>query len=200
MYSFNFNDIHVSNICFNDACIRYPPYYLLEVNCVKFILIYKYIFFLHKTEGCHGAGFAVAVGIAGCHNDNLRCRQWRHSWHCGSSRFLVFMTCLNAFMYQTNWFVRYRYTMYHRSLHISGPVFSKQPRTDNPCFTCKGGIWEVFKWLIVGSELWLCSACFCSILRWQTDITRAYSINISEKIFSYICHMMLYFYHKIYMM
>ena len=33
------------------------------------------------------------------------------------------------------------------------------------------------------------------------DLTRAYSIYISEKIFSYICHdMMLYFYHNIYMM
>ena len=33
------------------------------------------------------------------------------------------------------------------------------------------------------------------------DITGAYSIYFSEKIFSYICHdMMLYFYHNIYMM
>ena len=33
----------------------------------------------------------VAVGIAGCYNDNLRCHQWRHSRHCGSSRFSVFV-------------------------------------------------------------------------------------------------------------
>ena len=79
-------------------------------------------------------------------------------------------TCLNAFMFQNKWFVRYRYTVYHSSLHISRPVFSKQPRKDTPWLTCKGEVWEVFKWLIVWSELWLCSACFCSILRWPTVI------------------------------
>ena len=39
VYSFNSNDIHVSNICFNDACLHtLSTVYLLEVNCVKFIL------------------------------------------------------------------------------------------------------------------------------------------------------------------
>ena len=33
----------------------------------------------------------VSVGIAGCYNDNLRCHQWRHNRHCGSSRFSVFV-------------------------------------------------------------------------------------------------------------
>ena len=92
--------------------------------------------------------------------------------------------------------MRYRYTVYHRSLHISRSVFSKQSRKDTPWLTCKGEVWEVFRWLIVWSELWLCSACFSSILRnTDCDITRAYSVYwyISEKIVSYICDMMLYF-------
>ena len=58
-------------------------------------------------------------------------------------------TCLSAFMFQTKWSVRYRYTVYHRSLHISRLFFSKQPSKDTPWLTCKGEVWEVFKWLIV---------------------------------------------------
>ena len=95
MYSFNLNDIHVSNICFNDA-------YLHTISTVistwsRLCEIYTYICFLHESEGCHGVGCVVAVGIAGCHNDNLRCPQWRHSWHCGSSRFSVLMHLFKCF-------------------------------------------------------------------------------------------------------
>ena len=31
---------------------------------------------------------------------------------------------------------------------------------NTPWLICKGEVWEVFKWLIVWSELWLCSDCF----------------------------------------
>ena len=117
-------------------------------------------FFLHKTLGCHEAGLAVAVGIVGCHNDNLRCRQYRHSWHCGSSRFLVFMHLFKCF-YVSNQMVC------EISLHSVPSLsphfaiyFSKQPRKDTPWLTCKGEVWEVFNWLIVWSELWFVPPAF----------------------------------------
>ena len=143
--------------------------------------IYAYISFLHKTLGCHEAGFTVAVGIVGCHNDNLRCHQCRHSWHCGSSRFLVFMYLFKCF-YVSNQMVC------EISLHSVPSLsphfaiyFSKQPRKDTPWLTCKGEVWEVFNWLIVWSELWLCSACLCSILRWPTVIWRKPTVFTSAK-------------------
>ena len=38
-----------------------------------------------KTESCHDANFVITGDTAGCHNDNLRCHQWRHhSWHHGA--------------------------------------------------------------------------------------------------------------------
>ena len=40
-----------------------------------------------KTAICHDANFVVTGGTVGCHNDNLRCRQWRQSWHHDNSRF-----------------------------------------------------------------------------------------------------------------
>ena len=58
-------------------------------------------------------------------------------------------TCLRAFMFQTQWFVIYRYTVYYRSLHISRSVFSKQPLKDTLWLTCKGEVWKVFKWITV---------------------------------------------------
>ena len=82
----------------------------------------------------------ISFGIAGCHNYTVGI--------VAALAFQCSCTCLNAFMFQTKWFVRYRYTVYHRSLHISRPVFSKQPRKDTPWLTCKGEVREVFKWLI----------------------------------------------------
>ena len=58
-------------------------------------------------------------------------------------------TCLSALMFQTKWFVIYRYTVYYRSVHISRSVFSKQPRKDTSWLTCKVEVWEVFKWITV---------------------------------------------------
>ena len=56
-----------------------------------FVVVSQCLLCSHLYEICDNAGFAVAVGIAGCHNDKLRCRQWWDSWHCGSSRFSVFV-------------------------------------------------------------------------------------------------------------
>ena len=42
-----------------------------------------------KTETCRNANFVVAGGTAGCHNDNLWCRQWYQSWYHYNSRFSV---------------------------------------------------------------------------------------------------------------
>ena len=42
-----------------------------------------------KTESCHNANFVVTGGTVSCHKDNLRCRQWRQSWHHDDSRFSV---------------------------------------------------------------------------------------------------------------
>ena len=95
VYSINVNDIHVSNTCFNDACLHTLST-VISTWC-NLCEIYTYIFFLHKTEGCHEDGFAVAVSIVGYHIDNLRCCQWWHSWHCGSSHFSVFMHLFKCF-------------------------------------------------------------------------------------------------------
>ena len=34
-----------------------------------------------KMDSCHNANFAITGSIAGCHNDNPQCQQWRQSWH-----------------------------------------------------------------------------------------------------------------------
>ena len=33
----------------------------------------------------HYANFGVTIDTGVCHNDNLRCRQWRQSWHQGNN-------------------------------------------------------------------------------------------------------------------
>ena len=39
-----------------------------------------------KTQGCHVVNFVVTDGTGGCRHDNLRCHQWRQSWHHDNSR------------------------------------------------------------------------------------------------------------------
>ena len=168
VYSFNFNDIHVSNSCFTDACLHTLSTVISTGS--KLCEIYTYIFFYTKPRV--GMGPALPLQLASRVVIKTTCDA-ASGGTVGIVAALAFQcscTCLNAFMFQTKWFVRYRYTVYNRSLHISRPVFSKQPRKDTPWLTCKGEVWEVFKWLIDWSELWLCSACFCSILRWPTVI------------------------------
>ena len=54
--------------------------------------------YIPRTEGrlyeaCHDVNFVVIVGIGGCHDDNLRCHQWRRqSWHHNDSQFPVIVT------------------------------------------------------------------------------------------------------------
>ena len=51
-----------------------------------------------KTERRHDANFVVIGGTAGCHNDNLRCRQCRQSWHHDNSQFsLQIVVVIQAF-------------------------------------------------------------------------------------------------------
>ena len=42
-----------------------------------------------KTESRHDANFVFTGSTAGCHNDILRCHQWRRTWHYDNSRFSV---------------------------------------------------------------------------------------------------------------
>ena len=44
-----------------------------------------------KTKSCRNANFDVTGGTVGCHNDNLRCHQWRQSWHYDNSWFSVYV-------------------------------------------------------------------------------------------------------------
>ena len=149
------------------ACTLYPPWYLLEVNCVKYIHIY---FFYTKPRVVMGPALPLQLASRVVILTTCDAASGGTIGIVAALAFQCSCTCLNAFMFQTKWFERYRYTVYNRSLHISRPVFSKQPRKDTPWLTCKGEVWEVFQWLIVWSELWLCSACFCSILRGPTVI------------------------------
>ena len=49
----------------------------------------RFIFYALKTESHHDANFVVTGGTVGCLYDNLRCHQWRQSWHYDNSRFSV---------------------------------------------------------------------------------------------------------------
>ena len=44
-----------------------------------------------KTKSCHNANFVATGGTVGCHIDNLRCHQWRQSWHYDNSWFSVWI-------------------------------------------------------------------------------------------------------------
>ena len=133
-------------------------------------LDYTYIFFCTKPRVVRGPALPLQLAWRVVIMRNCDATSGGTVGIVAALAFQCSCTCLNALMLQTKWFVRYRYTVYNRSLHISRHVFSKQLRKDTPWLTCKGEVWEVFKWLIVWSELWLCSACFCSILRWPTVI------------------------------
>ena len=79
VYSFNFNDIHVSNICFNDACLHTLSTIISTWS--KLSEIYFRICLLSRPE-------VVTEPALHCRfNDNFRWRHWHRSWHCDSSRF-----------------------------------------------------------------------------------------------------------------
>ena len=47
-----------------------------------------------KTKSCRNANIDVTGGTVGCHNDNLRCHQWRQSWHYDNSWFSVYVNSI----------------------------------------------------------------------------------------------------------
>ena len=79
MYSFNFNDIHVSNICFNDACLHTLSTVISTWS--KLCKIYFRICLLSRPE------VVTEPALHRRSNDNFRWRHWHRSWHCDSSRF-----------------------------------------------------------------------------------------------------------------
>ena len=63
----------------------YIYYIYWNICMMKFLWNFISEFFFKQIGSCHGTGFVVAGGTAGCHN-NLRCRQGWQSGLCGSSR------------------------------------------------------------------------------------------------------------------
>ena len=61
-------------------------YIYRNICMMKFLWNFILEFFFKQIGSCHGTGFVVAGGTAGCHN-NLRCRQgWQNGLY-GSARF-----------------------------------------------------------------------------------------------------------------
>ena len=56
-----------------------------------------------KLESCHNANFVANGGTGGCHNDNLRYRQWRLSWHYDNSRVSVNVNIIKVDLYICNY-------------------------------------------------------------------------------------------------
>ena len=67
-----------------DTCL-YDIYIYWNICMMKFLWNFILEFFFKEFGSCHGTGFVVAGGTAGCHN-NLRCRQGWQSGLYGSSR------------------------------------------------------------------------------------------------------------------
>ena len=77
-------------------CLCSPLFLQIVSNKRLFMLKLKLVLFLFnshshtlKTKNCHDANFFVTVGTGFCPNDNLRCHQWRQSWHYDISWFAV---------------------------------------------------------------------------------------------------------------
>ena len=102
-YNIYISEINVSYICYMMP-VWYECMFMYVCVCMYvyiYIYIYVYIcwnicmmtfllnftleFFFKQIGSCHGTGFVVAGGTAGCHN-NLRCRQGWQSGFYGSSR------------------------------------------------------------------------------------------------------------------
>ena len=86
-YNIYISEINVSYICYMmPACMIYVYIYIYWNICMmKFLWKFFLEFFFKQIGSCHGTGFVVAGGTAGCHN-NLRCRQGWQSGLYGSSR------------------------------------------------------------------------------------------------------------------
>ena len=165
MYSFNFNDIHVSNICFNDACLHTLSTVISTWS--KLCEIYFRICLLSRPE------VVTEPALHRRSNDNFRWRHWHRSWHCDSSRFS---------------------THYAMSLCnvLSRDLLSSECWKDAPWLARKGEVRGVFCGFIIWSVLWLSHFVLFSMSRYfqpiraifDRDIMRAYGNYISEM----ICH------------
>ena len=165
---FNINDIHVSNICFNDACL----YTLSTVisSWSKLCEIYFRICLLSRPE------VVTEPALHRRSNDNFQWRHWHRSWHCDSSRFS---------------------THYAMSLCnvLSRDLLSSGYRKDTPWFAHKGEVRGVFCGFIIWSVLCLSHFVLFSMSRYfqpiraifDRDIMRAYGNYISEM----ICHILV---------
>ena len=67
----------------NPVYIRFMGRWLALVKLVSRKML---CVLLLKIESFHDANFAVTGGTEGCRCDNLRCHQWRQSWHHRDSR------------------------------------------------------------------------------------------------------------------
>ena len=79
VYSFNSNDIHVSNICFNDACLHTLSTVISTWS--KLCEIYFRICLLSRPE------VVTEPALHRRFHDNFQWRHWHRSWHFDSSRF-----------------------------------------------------------------------------------------------------------------
>ena len=168
MYSFNFNDIHVSNICFNDACLHTLSTVISTWS--KLCEIYFIIYLLSRPE------VVTEPALHRRSNDNFRWRHWHRSWHCDSSRFS---------------------THYAMSLcnMLSRDLLHSEYRKDAPWLARKGEVRGVCCGFIIWSVLWLSDFVLFSMSRYfqpiraifDRDIMRAYGNYISEM----ICHILV---------
>ena len=86
-YNIYISEINVLYVLY-DACMIYIYIYIYiywSICMMKFLWNFILEFFFKQIGSCHGTGFVVAGGTAGCHN-NLRCRQGWQSRLYGSSR------------------------------------------------------------------------------------------------------------------
>ena len=164
VYSFNFNDIRISNICFN-ACLHTLSTVISTWS--KLFEIYFRICLLSRPDVFTEPAWHRRS------NDNFRWRHWHRSCYCDSSRFS---------------------THYAMSLCnvLSRDLLSSEYRKDAPCLARKGQvfcgfiIWSVL-WLS-HFVLFSMSRYFQPIRAiFDRDIMGAYGNYISEM----ICHILV---------
>ena len=172
VYSFTSNDIHVSNICFNDACLHTLSTVISTWG--KLCEIYFRICLLSRPE------VVTEPALHRRFHDNFRWRHWHRSWHCDSSRFS---------------------THYAMSLCnvLLRDLLSSEYRKDAPWLAPKGEVRGVFCGFIIWSVLWLSHFVLFSMSRYfqpiraifDRDIMRVYGNYLERNDMSFISHVML---------
>ena len=102
-------------------CIYVYIYICWNICMMKFLLNFTLEIFFKQIGSCHGTGFVVARGTAGCHN-NLRCRQGWQSGFYGSSRLfsVQFIQCTHDLSLLASIFHPKLSKMLHSSLVRAG--------------------------------------------------------------------------------